>query len=240
MLYFPQSRIELTVERALVAGAVVNAEGAALAGLISAGAYGVQPTTGTNDIFAGVAINTPINPVSLPYLQTVIVPANGIVQLNYLPIAGSILVMQGGTAFTQAAGGTAQSALTATQWVADAGNTGSSFAIDVNVSNAGTTLVVAFRYSPTVMQAMMLQGMVLPGGPAGAYLGQVGVVTRGDVFTSEFDTSANWSTAVGVTLEANGLFGAATTAANAIHGASIIALPSSSSAYLGLYINVPN
>ena len=60
MLYFPQTRIELSVERPLVAGAVINAEGAALAGVNSASGYGVQSTTGTNDVFAGVAINNPM------------------------------------------------------------------------------------------------------------------------------------------------------------------------------------
>ncbi len=236
MLYFPQTRIELTVERPLLPGVTVNAEGAALAGLISAGAYGVQPSTGTNDIFAGIAVNSPINPVSLPYVQTVVVPANGIIPLAFAPISGTVLVMNGATAFTQAANGTAQTALTATQWVNDATYPAT---IDVLAANSGATLTISYRYSPTVMQAMELQGMVLPGGPAGAYLGQIGVITRGDVYTSEFDTSANWSTAVGVTLEAGGLFGAAATAAAAVPGVQIIALPSSTSAYLGLFINAP-
>ena len=236
MLYFPQTRIELSIERPLLPCVTVNAEGSALSGIISAGAYGVQPTTGTADIFAGVAVNSPINPLNLPFIDTIVVPATGIVQLSYTPIPGTMLVMNGSTPFTQATNGTAQSALTATQWV----NGSVPGQILVNVSNSAATLSVAYRYAPTVMQAMMLQGMVLPGGPAGAFLGQVGVITRGDVYTSEFDTSANWSTAVGVTLEANGLFGAASTAATAIPGAQIIALPSHSSAYLGLYINVPN
>ena len=59
MLYFPQTRIELSIERPLLPGVTVNAEGSALSGIISAGAYGVQPTTGTADIFAGVAVEIP-------------------------------------------------------------------------------------------------------------------------------------------------------------------------------------
>ncbi len=121
MLYFPQTRIELSVERPLVAGAVINAEGAALAGVNSASGYGVQSTTGTNDVFAGVAINNPINPVSLPFVETLVVPATGILPLSNVPIAGTIAVFNASTnaAFTQASNGTAQSALTGTQFIPD-------------------------------------------------------------------------------------------------------------------------
>ncbi len=234
MLYFPQTRIELTVERPVVAGVTINAEGAALAGVFAAGVYGVQPSTGTNDIFAGVAVNQPIQPSTLPFIEEVIVSTTGVIQLSYVPISGTVYVYNTatGVALTNAA-----SAPTSGQWMYDATNTS---ALDTNVSNSGVTLTVAYRYSPTVLQAMGMQGMVLPGGPAGAYLGQVGVITRGDVYTSEFDTSADWATAVGVVLQANGHFGATAVAANAIQGVQIIQQPSAGSAYLGLFVNVPN
>ncbi len=238
MLYFPQSRIELTVERPLVPGAVINAEGAALAGAFSGGAYGVQNTTGTNDVFAGVSINNPIQVLTAPFIEQLTVPADGVVQLSYTPIGGSMSVVDANTnAVLSLTATAAASALTANQYQADATNPA---AIDLNTSNSGRVINVAYRYAPTVLQSMNLQGMVLPGGPAGAFLGQIGVITRGDVFTSEFDTSANWGAAVGVTLEANGLFGAATTLANAIKGAQLIQVPTVGSAYLGVFVNVPN
>lgn len=238
MLYFPQSRIELTVERPLAPGAVINAEGSALAGVITAGSYGVKNTTGTNDIFAGIAINNPINPVTLPYFETDVVPANGILPLAFLPNTGTLLVINNvtGLALTLVATGL-QSSLTVTQFQIDGTNPA---ALDFDPALSGTSVTVSYRYNPTVMQSMFMQGMQLPGGPAGAYLGQIGVITRGDAYTSEFDTSANWATAVGVTLEANGLFGAAATAATAVPGIQLLALPSSSSAYLGLFINAPH
>lgn len=236
MLYFPQTRIELTVERPLVAGTTVNAEGCALVGSMTAGVFGVKPATGAGfptERLAGVAINNPIQPLSLPFIETVTVSAAGLLVLSNTPIGGSIFVTNAaGTQITSVG-----SNPTSGQYMADGVLAN---ALDTNVSNAGQSFTVSYRYSPTVMQAMMLQGNVLPGGPAGAYLGQVGLITRGDVFTSEFDTSANWSTAVGVTLAANGVFTATATAANAIDGVQIIQLPTVGSAYLGLSINVPN
>jgi hypothetical protein len=234
MLYFPQTRPELTVERPLQAGVTVNAEGCALVGNIVGGVYGLKPSAGGETSLAGVAINTPIQPLSLPFIETLVVSAAGQVVLSNTPVGGSIYVINAttGSALTPVA-----SAPTASQYMLDGTNVN---ALDTNTSNSGVSLTVAYRYSPTVQQAMQLQGNVLPGGPAGAYLGQVGVITRGDIYTSEFDTSVSWTSAVGVTLEANGLFGPANTAGAAVSGVQIISLPSTGSAYLGLFVNVPN
>lgn len=238
MLYFPQTRIELTVSRPLAPGAVINAEGAALTGVITAGTYGVKNATGTSaDQFAGVAVDTPIQPLTLPYVETNVVPSNGVVQLSFTPNTGTLLVINNstGAAMSLVTTGPA-SALTATEYQVDATNPA---ALDFATSNSGVSMTVYYRYNPTVMQGMFMQGMQLPGGPSGAYLGEVGVITRGDVYTTEFDTSFNWSTAVGVVLEAGGLFTGTTSAASALAGVQILTLPQAGSAYLGLFINAP-
>lgn len=65
------------------------------------------------------------------------------------------------------------------------------------VSGLTPAEVVRVVYSSALnaVRAAALYGNVQPGGYAGNYVGQVGMITRGFVATSEFDTAADWTTA---------------------------------------------
>lgn len=229
MLYFPQTRIEHSVERTVAQGSQINAEGAALVRVTIGGAIGVKQSTGaTGERLTGVSINSVTSLTQAPSIQEVVLGNTNSIVLGAEPIPGTIRVVVGPTAL-------------------DAGPSASATAYSVDPANPrrlildssfqGKKVTITYLYAPTLAQAMALQGNILPGGPAGQYLGQVGVVTRGDIYTDQWDTTADWASAVGVVLAANGRFGPAATVAAAIQGVEILELPTAARSYLGLTIN---
>lgn len=232
MLYFPQTRIELSVERPVAQGSLITAEGVALVNSLTGGSYGVKHSAGAvGEVFAGVAFNSVTPLTQAPKIQEFIVGASPFaVVLDSEPLPGTVRVVRLDTNLPIAAAGAAS----ATEYEVDGGNPRRFI---FHSSMVGVPVSISYSYAPTLVQAMALQGNVLPGGPAGQYLGQVGVITRGDVYTDQWNTAADWSSAVGVVLLANGKFGPTSNPATAIRGVQIIELPSASRSYLGLNIN---
>ena len=231
MLYFPQTSIEISKERAVALGHQITAEGAALVGDLTGGIYGVKLSTGNaGEKLAGVSLNQVTSLVAVPKIEVLTVGAGNSMLLGAEPIPGTLRVVRAdGQVYTEA--GTPG----ATAYDVDNANPRK---LNFVVGDLGKGYTVTYRYAPTLVQAMAIQGNTLPGGPAGQYLGQVGVITRGDVYTSEWDTTADWSTAVGVTTDADGKFTPVTAIADAMAGTQIIELPTAGRAYLGLNINV--
>jgi len=231
MLYFPQTRIELSVERPVAQGSQITAEGAALVSNLTGGVYGVKQSTGAaGEVFAGVSINSVTSLTQAPKIEESVLGNTNAIFLAADPLPGTVLVVRKDTGAVLTAAASAD----ATHY-AVSGTNAKQFLFDAALQ--GVAIKVVYAYAPTLVQAMALQGNVLPGGPAGQYLGQVGVVTRGDAYTDQWDTSADWSSAVGVVLLANGKFGPTAVAANAIRGIQIIELPTAGRSYLGLNIN---
>lgn len=264
MLYFPQTRIDISKERPIATGAKVLAEGSPLFYTNVGGVIGVAPLVpalagGSVGNFAGVAFNGVMNTAAdVPFLEQVVVSAGpasayGVAAISFKPTGGAVgstyasmfvLDLTTGTALTAPGTPVAPGSIAANNYEIDAFATGGSNLqqIDVPAALIGHTLAVAYRYPPTTLQWTFLQGMQLPGGPSGPYLGQMDVAQRGDVYTSEFDTQVNWSAytnqAVGVNnttgLFTFGLGGGQTN----IAGATLIALPGVSSPFLGIAIDV--
>src|SRR5271168_5060646 len=170
--YLPNCRMA-DLEDVLVApGAVVLAAGAT--------SQGVMPATGTaTDIFAGFAIaGTSALPFPEAYtnkVETFVVPTGGMITLSMTPVAGQVFVLDTTT-------GTV---------VADPTVSGA----NVSGLTAGDTVNVTYKYAMSIIQQRALFGDIQPGGYVGAYVGQIGLITRGDVWISEFDASANWAMA---------------------------------------------
>ena len=231
MLYFPQTSIELSRERPVAPGTLITAEGAALVAVMTNGEFGVQLSTGAaNEQFAGVSINSQTTLLQKPEIQVLTAVSNGasgtaeraMVTLPYAPV--------GAMRVTPRAGGRALTVESV-----------NGKDVILEASAIGTVLRVQFAFEPTVAQAIGFQGNVLPGGPAGQYMGQVGVITRGDVYTDQFVQDGAWEldTNTHVKLDANGMFAPATAAdADRLEGVYIVAKPTMGRAYLGLSVNI--
>src|SRR5262249_12148015 len=97
----------------------------------------------------------------------------------------------------------------------------------------GDDVVVTYKYQLSVNQARALQGDTQPGGYSGAYIGQIGLLKRGIIYTSEFDASKNWAPATSVKAAAGGQV-TDNSGSGITLPAQIIAAPSSEVTFLGL------
>lgn len=263
MLYFPQTRIDISKERPLAIGARVLAEGQALGYFNQAGSVGVAPMNavlpGASLVgFAGVSFNGVMNSAfDVPFIEQIVVgagPSNGYgtVGLAFQPsgAAGtttypSVFVFDQTTnaVVNASASVVAPTAVAAGDYIVDSLATGGSNSkqLDVNAARIGHTLLVAYRYSPTVQQWVFTQGMELPGGPSGPYLGQTDTVQRGDVYTSEFDTQVNWAAYAGGTIGVNKTTGLFTYGLGSnqidVPQVTFITAPGVNSPFLGLAVN---
>jgi hypothetical protein len=218
MIYSPFSKYADSSEAVVAPGAVIDAEGLVLVRAKSAQAAGVMPSTGgTDELFAGFSIaGTSAAPFMEGFtnkIETFIVPATGKVTLQFTPIPNQTFVFDAST-------------VTSVTPVTVVGK-------QVTGLPIGDEVHVTYKYAMSVVQARSRQGDVQPGGYSGAYIGQIGLLKRGLVYTSEFDASKNWAAATSVTAAAGGLVSDQTGTGIAIP-AQIVALPTTEVTFLGL------
>jgi len=218
MLYLPLSKNSDSTEMNVAPGAVILAEGQALVRTNGDQSAGVMPSTGTaTDVFQGFSFaGTSAAPFPEMYYNKVeifIVPATGAVQLSLLPIAGQVAV------FDNTANAPVPNPTVAGQ--------------QVTGLTAGNQVTVTYKYVMNIIQQRALMGDVQPGGYSGAYIGQIGVITRGPVYTSEFDASVNWATVTEIKLAANGQLTDQSGTGISISG-SVIAVPGQEIPFLGI------
>lgn len=225
-LYLPFTKVADSTEMLAAPGAVFTAEGQALVRPNGAQSAGVMPATGVdaNEVFVGFAL---AGTSALPFpesftnkVEEFLVPGTGIVTLSLTPVSGQVF------AFDETAGaGDTSITVTGKQ---------------VSGLTAGNEVTITYKYAMSVVQERALFGDVQPGGYVGAYVGQIGVVTRGVIWTSEFDASKDWSKAgtVGnlLTIKANGQIslGAAADPTTKIPGAYVVGIPGQDVPYLGI------
>ena len=218
MIYGPFSKYVDSAEAAVAPGAVIDSEGLVLVRAQAAQAAGVLPSTGgTAEIFAGFSIaGTSAAPFAEGYTnkqETFVVPATGRVTLQFTPVPNQVFVFDVTT-------GTAVATPTIV------GN-------QVTGLEVGDEVVVTYKYILNVVQSRALQGDVQPGGYSGAYIGQIGLIKRGLIYTSNFDASKNWAAATGMKAAAGGQVTDQSGTGIAIPGV-IVALPTSEVTFLGL------
>lgn len=229
MLKFDSGRVRTSDNLKVHSAAVIPAEGCALVADYEGGALVVKPSTGASgEKFVGVSIAETMNQALLPFIDQLQSAAEGnTVTLTNRPQAGTLLVevVEANGSRTKLTSGAPAS-----------GNNQYSLANDVITFHAedhqGKVFVVAYRYSPTVLQLREIQGDQAPGQTAMATLSVVGAIQEGVVETSEFDTTVQWDGSVDVKLGANGRF---TQGGSGVTVPAIITkVPSAGSPFLGL------
>jgi len=223
MIYGPLSKYPDSAEAAVGPGVYITAEGLALVRAQGAQSAGVMPSTGTSaDVFAGFSLaGTSAAPFAEGYankIETFVVPATGIVTLQFTPVTGQTFVFD----------------VTSNSAVASPVVTGN----QVSGLTVGDQVNVTYKYALTVVQARALIGDIQPGGYSGAYIGQIGLIKRGLIYTSEYDASKNWNAATAIKLAANGQITDQSGTGLAING-YVVAAPGSDIPYLGIEFSAP-
>lgn len=231
MLLLNQTRIHASTERKLSAGAVLKSEGAALVATYEDNELRVKPSEGKADeVFVGVAISAIASVTVAPKIEELVINKdNATVELARLPITDKdIAIKVGETAITVGASVAATTAKLEKS------------KLTFDDSLKGKTAVVTYRFSPNAEELYVVQGEQRPGVHVTTALGQTGVITAGEVLTSEFDVAADWTPKangqVEVHLGANGLF---TTKTDGVKVNAIVTrLPVAGSPYLGLQFHI--
>ena len=233
MLLLNQTRIHASTERKLSAGAVLKSEGAALVATYEDNELRVKPSEGKeNEVFVGVAISAIASVTVAPKVEELVIDEKKFtVELARLPITDKdIAVKVDGKSVevtTTAAADTTHVKLEKNKLTFDE-------------SFKGKTATVLYRFSPNAEELYVVQGEQRPGVHVTTALGQTGVITAGEVLTSEFDVAADWTPntngKVEVYLGANGLF--TTKAGGTKVNAIVTRLPVAGSPYLGLQFHI--
>lgn len=222
--YLPFTKIENSQEMAVASGFTFSAEGQAVVRQSGATANGVLPSTGqASDIFCGFAFaGTSAAPFAETFFNKVevfTVPTGGAVQLSLLPVSGQVFVFDNTT--NSAVGSPTVTGQT------------------VSGLTAGDQVTITYKYVMNQVQARTQYGDIQPGGYVGAYVQQIGVITRGTVFTTEYDASKNWAAATAIKLAANGQVTDQSGSGNAISFAYVSGLPGTDEPFLGITFSAP-
>lgn len=225
MLNLTACQINRSDEMPFDPAAILSAVGAALV----QGALGtVKAGTGAaGEKFVGASLAQPLTLTDHPKVEVLTVNAQAKVTLAKTPVGGTLRVLNAsGTALT------AGDPATQTGQYSITGST-----ITVHSSLVGTSLTIVYRFSPNMVEIRTLQGDTQPGGAASLTTGTVGVIRAGKIFTSEFDTTVDWTAAnPDVRVGANGRFTIGGSGA-VVPNAEVVQAPTSSDALLGLYFS---
>jgi hypothetical protein len=221
MLYMPNSSLFDSEEAVLSKSAVISAEGQALVAL----ADGLAPSTGAaGEVFAGFVCQrvsaAPILEEVFTRVEVLTVANEGSLSLTRAPISDAVVGLydvDGGKAIE-----------------------GTTLVDGVTIANeglkAGLNVKVTYKYKLTVVEAKSIMGDAQPGGTGGALVGQIGVVSRGTVFTTCYDTSVDWASAKELKLGADGVITSGSDKEGTVINGYVVAngIPSAMYPYLGI------
>jgi hypothetical protein len=184
MLNLTACRVNRSDEQPFNPAAVMTAVGGALV----QGPMGtVTPSTGTSgEQFVGVSLAQPMTLLNFPKVEVLIPPANAIVNLFAAPLAGTLRAID-------SAAGTPITVGTPASVATNYSIAGS--AVTLNAARVGVSTTFFYQFAPTTIQARLLQGDIQPGGAASLSTGSIGVIRAGLVFTTEYDTTVDWTVA---------------------------------------------
>lgn len=220
MLLFDKTRILESVEVPVQTGFTVTAEGQALVSDYTGGVFGVKPSLVGAGQFYGVSIAQQMTLLYLPMMETVVTPtispAPTYVTITLARTPASNIRFYNNTTSVLASTTNVSPAMPAA--ATEYNLTGNVLTLLYANHGAGNSLSLSYRYSPTTVEALTVQGDIPPGGAANLTLGTMGVIRKGRIATTEFDTSVNWAAGGTLTVTANGLFtiGGATAVPNAV------------------------
>ncbi|QDH83601.1 hypothetical protein [Achromobacter phage Motura] len=223
MIYFPKTRATLSHEAIIAPGAVFTAQGQAAVRMLGATAEGVAPSTGVlaDEVFVGFTmVQTSAYPFREDEANTVEsyqVPQTGVLVLARAPKSpADVFIFDNTTGAPVPVTGT----------VTVVGNR-------VSGLTAGDFVTITYKFVLTGLEQRGTYGDVQPGGYSGDQLGQIGLVTRGTIYTSFVDTGANWAEAKVIETAAGGYI-TADKGTGAVIDGWVVDLPTTDIPFLGI------
>lgn len=238
MLDLTLSKFQIDAEYPVSDTASTIEEGAFLTGVMEDGKFKVAPCAGAaGEVFAGIAWGYFTSPTTAPMTETGKVDSSAYTfVMSQLPTAATAVRVYKGVVDPITGTVTAGSPITvsaattapASGTVNIAGNT-----LTFNADMAGQPVLITYRYALTAQQAASYVGDGITQTLGADVSGTIGVIERGRIFTSNFDTSVDWTAASPkITLAAGGFITIGGTG-TAING-RIYALPTAESPFLGI------
>ena len=225
MLQLANTRFGSTFNRAVATGVTIYTEGTALSYVMEGGQAKVRPSTGASgEVFAGVSLSRNSQSHRLTEVLMVSVPASAPYQvtLPHAPIAGQFVVR--GLAIADASPAAGEAQLVGTT-------------LTFNAAQAGKSFEVGVAFVPSIEESIAASGNDPVGGLASSSVGFIGVIKEGDVFTDQYDVTADWIgngvDPVPVFLGANGLF-TTKTGGTQLGSVTVMQVPTAGNAFLGL------
>lgn len=229
MLQIDFGTIYNSVERRLASGTTGVREGQALVADYENGELVVKPSNATNnEVFVGVAVSAITQIKSRTKVEVLTTGTNKKVTLAETPTASTLRIQEGTTHI-----GTSVSSVAGVDAAAKYNIDGK----EVSLHKQNTAYTFYYRYTPTVLQVLNLQGDVDPGTAVSDVTETIGVITSGVVFTDEWITTVAWTGSSKLYTGAGGRF--TTTATTGQSGLGIITkVPDTETGLLGFMFTV--
>lgn len=227
MLQLANTRFGSTFNREVATGATIWTEGVPLSYVMEQGKAKVRPSTGAaGEVFAGCSLSRNSQSRRLTEVLIVAVPSSApyTVTLPHTPNASELIVR--GLTLVGAAPAAGEAQLVGKE-------------LTFNAAQAGRTFEVSMAFTPSVLESIAASGNDPVGGLASASVGVIGVIKEGDVFTDQYDVTADWAgngvDPVPVYLGADGKF-TTKTGGSLLTSVTVLQVPTAGAAFLGLSI----
>lgn len=235
MINLQATRILKTGFAPLAAGVHIEDEGQALVSIKEDGERRVRPSTGAADeIFAGFQYSRAVPPHLVPKVEEFkIAKLDGSAVATFssvrTPVAGKLLVRIGNVVVTDiGSDAEAPDAAGKVNRVKDV--------FYFNDADLGKFAEVQYHYEPTVTEAQQITGDAPHGGHPGNAQRQASYLLVGEIATSHFDSSVDWSNVLQPRLGPNGLLTTGGTG-TLLTNVTVLNSPSSQDEFLRLEVH---
>ncbi len=240
-----RSHFSLTLQKNVASGQVVDREGVVLRGVLEAGEEKVQKAdaSASNYRLMGFAISDNETVGIIPVVESLTIPAAPgpfTVQLQHTSLVGAA---PNSSVRVQIVGGADLTEVSGSPSATEFQPTVATGLLTFNTAEAGSAILVWYRANLTVAQARQRFFQRNINNDAGAIFNTVAVGGgNGEIFTAEFDTNVDWSTAWpgGTDDILTGVDGILTIGGGgtALGGGNVVHVPNVDQPFLGVSFNL--
>jgi len=220
-------KIVQSQEFPVAAGVVIPAEGLSLIQTFEGGVEKVTLSAGGgSEVFMGVSYGEVFTPAIKSCVETLVVPAAGAVAVTLLhAVYGNTQVFAYDV--TNAVNQTIGNPANANEYSVVG------TLLTFNAAKAGATMLITYRYAPTAAELIAADNVRITSFSSSDYIGSIGVIMEGEVYTDQFDASKDWASATGVETGTSGIFDVNGGAGTLIASAVITHVPDANYPFLG-------